>query len=106
MPKPPDTTTRCAGQCDRCDERVAQDAACEGIPEGWRRTVLWAVVFVWPLLWAIAGAVLAGRLWDSNLAQLAGALIGLALGVLEAMVTVRYVLRRYASKHERNTYEG
>lgn len=84
--------SECSGHCEQCD--IAKDGqALAGDPavRGWRMVLSSAAVFLLPLALAAAGAYLAG---PSAIRQVAGALIGLASGVLMAK-GISALLRRY-----------
>ena len=74
--------SECSGHCEQC-EIVKDGQALAGDPavRGWRMVLGSTAVFLLPLALAAAGAYLAGQNADR---QVAGALIGLAAGVLVA----------------------
>ncbi|MDY6913423.1 MAG: hypothetical protein SVT52_03055 [Planctomycetota bacterium] len=84
------------GECpDRCTGCASSDARPTG-PEageplsGWRLGLLAALVFLWPLALAVAGALLGEH---SGLGEAAGGLAGLAIGLASAAVIAKATAR-------------
>jgi len=89
----PKQESPCAVGCSRC--RAGQDGpAAPGALAGWRLVLAAVVVFLLPLATAAGGAILVGPVagW-----QLAGAMAGLAVGVILAM-GLAWLIRRPAKE--------
>ena len=98
MPDSNHTIAGCTGQCQSCP--VAQANVDASVPQGWAQTLLWAVMFLGPLILAAVGAVWAGRRWDSQLAQVLCAGAGFVAGTVGAKFVVGRALKRHAKAHE------
>ena len=79
----------CSSSCDQCPAHTDLAGTDRNAVAGWRMVVASGLVFLLPLLLAIAGAALAG---SDEKRQLVGALCGFLMGVLWAMLLVK-VLR-------------
>jgi len=63
--------------------------------------ILWLTIFIWPVILAILGAVLLPYIWDLRSAGIIGCLIGMGIGMVDAMLIVRFVIKRKAAKSDR-----
>lgn len=81
---------KCKGPCDKCKLAGALESAAErqGIA-GWRMVLASTLVFLLPLVLAIAGAALTRQAGETR--QLIGAAAGLAAGVAVAVPLMRLI---------------
>ena len=81
----------CPGSCPACPEGGQDAPPCkEGALSGWRLAAMAVLAFLLPLALAVVGAVLGG---SDEVRQLAGAAIGLAVGVAIAVIGARWIRR-------------
>jgi len=83
----------CPWRCAGCPQDQAGSPADAGGPEGlagWRLAVRVVILFLMPLALAVAGAALAG----TGGKQLAGALVGLAVGLAASVIACRIAAGR------------
>ncbi len=88
---PPDVSCTCGSECGLCG--AGEPGRGGHALGGWRLVLAAAVMFIEPLIFAIVGAIVAGRL---GFPPSAGAIIGLLAGVVTAAVEVRLVVRKSA----------
>lgn len=81
----------CSGKCERCDLAGPGVQSVDEGYAGWRMVLLSTVVFLLPLLTAVAGALV--KRGSAN-AEVGGAAVGFLAGVLMAIVVVRCIKPR------------
>ena len=106
MPESNRTMTDCTGQCQSCPAAAQGLHTDASVPQGWAQTLLWAVMFLGPLILAAAGAVWARGRWHSQAAQVLAGAAGFAVGVAGAMVLVRRALKRHADSSRCTTNDN
>ncbi len=88
---------KCPGPCDKCELAGALESAAarQGIA-GWRMVMASTLVFLLPLVLAMAGAVLMRQAGETR--QLIGAAAGLAAGVAVAVPLMRLIRPKHEEK--------
>jgi hypothetical protein len=81
----------CSGQCERCDIAGPPGHPVDDRFAGWRMVVLSSLVFLLPLLTAVAGAAM---MRGSANAELGGMIAGFAAGIVAALLLVRLIRPR------------
>ncbi len=89
---------RCAAGCDSCPLGADQGREDADAPAGGRLVLLSAAAFLSPLLQAVIGAIVAPIVWDNPHSRSAGALIGLALGLVDSWFVAR-LIKKARDKH-------
>lgn len=85
------TPEGCSGKCEGCDLAGPGVLSADEGYAGWRMVLLSTVVFLVPLLMAVAGALI--KRGSAN-AEVGGAAVGFFAGVLVAIVVVRCIKPR------------
>lgn len=84
----------CPIGCPHCDVDGLMDrSAGLGRWQGWRLAAVYALIFLWPLALAVAGALAVPRFWRHPLSQIIGGAGGLLLGAIDAALVFRLVFR-------------
>ncbi len=95
----------CDGDCGQCEFRKEGEThshdmpteQCRGGLEGWKLAGSAALVFLFPILTALAGVLLYGHDADS---QLGGGIAGAAAGLLVAMFIIKVLFRKRNRKNQ------
>lgn len=96
----------CNGDCGHCEFRKEGEThshtmpteQCPGGLESWKLSGSAALVFLFPMLTALLGAVISG---DSANRQLIGGIAGAAAGLLVAVLVVKLIFRKKNSQENK-----